>query len=302
MFRLPAILPPLARLLPGATGASGRHKMRDESCRIGGRTYGYGVVEGDGPIIVLVHGWGLGHHSYRAAAEELSLQGYRVIVPDLPGFGATSDLPIHRLSLSTYAAAMLLFLESSDDVAGEPVHLVGHSFGGAVAAQLAHDAPELVSSVVLVSSVSGATWQREEGIERLLAERPIWDWGMNLVQNFPVGHVPVASLRVLRDLSHNLVWHLPAMGMVAHIIRHSDLRDELKKVHERGVPVSVVWAARDRVITRACFDDQCTALSCEGTVVEGNHGWPLADPKSFGRTVGTIIGEVAASKVGAASS
>lgn len=268
--------------------------MSDESCRINGRSYGYGLVEGAGETVVLIHGWGLGHHSYRAAAEALALQGYRVVVPDLPGFGLSTDLPLHLTSFTTFADAMRVFIENAHDIGGEPVHVVGHSFGGAVAAQIAHDAPELVRSVVLVSSVSGATWRREEEVEKLLTERPIWDWGVHLLQEFPVGRVPVASLRVLRDLSHNLVFHLPAMGLVANMIRHSDLRGELTKVREAGVPASVVWAADDQVITKASFDDQCTALGCEGTVVEGNHGWPLADPKSFGHTIGTILRAVPA--------
>ena len=263
--------------------------MRDEVCRIGSRTFGYGLVEGRGEPVVLIHGWGLAHSSYRAAAEAIALQGFRVIVPDLPGFGSSSDLPFVGLSFTTYAKAMRRFLEECHDVAGEPVHLIGHSFGGAVAAQIAHDAPELVRSVVLVSSVSGATWQRTAEAERLLTERPLWDWGVHLLHEFPVGKFPVAAVSVLRDLSHNLVWHLPNLGFVANMIRRSDLRDELAKVRERDIPVAVVWASGDRVVTRACFDDQCKALGIDGTVVDGNHGWPLASPGSFGRTVGEII-------------
>lgn len=263
--------------------------MRDDACQIDRRSYHYGVVEGDGETIVLVHGWGLAHSSYRLAAEALGRRGYRVVVPDLPGFGGSSDLPVFSLSFERYSAAMRQFLEDCDEVAGEPVHLVGHSFGGAVAAQIAHDAPELVRSVVLVSSVSGPTWSRDEAAERLLAERPIWDWGVHLVHEFPLSRYPQAALGVLRDLSHNLVWHLPNLGFAANLIRQSDLREELAKVREHDVPVAVVWASGDRVVTRACYDDQCRALGIDGTVVDGNHGWPLSRPGSFARTIGEII-------------
>jgi pimeloyl-ACP methyl ester carboxylesterase len=263
--------------------------MRDDVQRIDRRCYGYGLVEGDGHVVVLIHGWGLAHASYRAAAEALGREGYRVIVPDLPGFGDSSDLPLFGVSLRNYSQAMRRFLEDCRDIAGEQVHLIGHSFGGAVAAQVAHDAPELVKSVTLVSSVSGATWQRDEETERLLSERPIWDWGIHLIHELPLSRFPVAAIDVVRDLSRNVVWHLPNLGAVANLIRRSDLRDELAKVREHNIPVAVVWAAGDRVITKACFDDQCRALGIEGTVVDGNHGWPLARPVSFGRTIGEII-------------
>ncbi len=285
MFRLPAVLAPLSRL----NGAASGPRMRDETCRIDRRSYGYGLVDGSDDIVILLHGWGLAHASYRAAGEALGRRGYRVVVPDLPGFGESSDLPLFGVSLRTYSDAMRRFLEQCGDVAGEPVHLVGHSFGGAVAAQLAHDAPELVKSVTLVSSVSGPTWRREAETERLLSERPIWDWGIHLIQELPLSRFPVAALDVLRDLSHNVVWHLPNLGAAVNLIRRSDLRDELTKVREQNIPVAVVWAAGDRVITKACFDDQCRALGIDGTVVDGNHGWPLARPGSFGRTIGEII-------------
>ncbi len=60
---------------------------------------------------------------------------------------------------------------------------------------------------------------------------------------------------------------------------------ELRHIATLGIPVSVLWAEGDRVVTKACFDDQCSAVGRQGTVVTGNHGWPMADPVSFGRLV-----------------
>lgn len=266
-------------------------RVSHEYCRVGNRSYCYGLVEGNGPTVVLLHGWALAHGAYGAACQAIATQGYRVIAPDLPGFGQSSDPAIFGLGFSSYAALVSEFLENCEDIGG-PVHLVGHSFGGAVAAQVAHDSPELVSSVVLVSSVSGVTWLRSAGAERLLSERPLWDWAVHLVSEFPTGHFPRAALGVLRDLSHNVVWHPASLGILAGMIRNGDLRTELTKVRERGLPVAVLWPGGDRVVTRACFDDQCSALGIEGRVVSGNHGWPLSEPGSFGETIGEILAEM----------
>lgn len=262
--------------------------MYDEASRVDGRTFRYGLVEADGPTVVLVHGWGLAHASYRATAESLGRQGFRVIVPDLPGFGRSSELPFYRISFESFAEAVRTFLAQCEDVDGEPVHLVGHSFGGAVAAEVARTAPDLVRSVTLVCSAGGVTWSRDELTERLLTERPVWDWGVNLIHEFPV-RFPNAALGLLRDLSHNLVWHLPNLGLVANLIRRGDLTTSLTELRDLGIPAAVVWAEQDQVITRASFDDLCTALGCEGTIVPGNHSWPLADPAAFGQTVAAIL-------------
>jgi pimeloyl-ACP methyl ester carboxylesterase len=244
---------------------------------------------------VLVHGWGLAHLSYKRAAEALAARGFHVLVPDLPGFGRSTDLPLTRVNLESFAKALEGFLLKMHERQGDggglvlPVHVVGHSFGGAVGARLAHDAPLLVASVVLVDAASGVTWSRSEHAERLMSERPMWDWALHLLNEFPLSEFPAAATPVLRDFGYNLVWHLPNLGLVAQMTRRADIRNELRAVTERGVPVFVVWAEGDRVVTRACFDDQCAAARCSGTVVRGNHGWPLADPDSFGRVISELL-------------
>ncbi len=294
MFRLPVSLPatvklPGLELLTGSWLLDGDSRaMRHRSARVRGRVVSYGVVEGTGATVVLLHGWGLAHSSYARSAEQLGRAGFKVIVPDLPGFGRSTDLPFSKLTFESFArvVAGLLRQVGADEA---PVHLVGHSFGGAVCAQLAHDYSDFVQSLVLVSSVSGVTWRREAEAERLLAERPLWDWGVHLLREFPLGEFPHTARAVLGDVRHNMAFHLPAMSIVGSLIRRCDLRQLLGRVAEDGILTAVVWPSGDRVVTRAAFEDQCEALGCEGTVVEGNHGWPLANPKDFARVVGELL-------------
>jgi pimeloyl-ACP methyl ester carboxylesterase len=301
---VPALLS-LARTLPLGVATGSAPQLLERTCRVNGRllTYGEVIGRGDdgevGTTVVLVHGWGLAHLSYKRAAQALAAHGFRVLVPDLPGFGRSTDLPFTQVNLGSFAKSLQGFVvkmqetQINDGAPISPVHVVGHSFGGAVGARFAHDAPHLVASVVLVDAASGVTWSRSQDNERLMSERPIWDWALHLLHEFPLSEFPAAATSVVRDLGHNLVWHLPNLGLVAHITRRSDIRTELRAITDRGVPVSLVWAEGDRVVTRACFDDQCAAAGCSGTVVEGNHGWPLADPTSFGRVISELLSEPA---------
>lgn len=80
-------------------------------------------------VVLLLHGWG---HSWETWAEyvaELSAK-YRVILPDLPGFGQ-SDSPQNGWSMSEYVDWLQKFLKQ---LAVEELHaVVGHSFGGKLA-------------------------------------------------------------------------------------------------------------------------------------------------------------------------
>jgi lipase len=108
-----------------------------------GTTLHYGV-SGDGPPVVALHG------SASTGAQWRSLVGclggrHRVITPDLAGYGR-SGLPQAPRTLAAEAA----FLAPLVTQAGEPVHLVGHSFGGAVALEIASRMPACVRSLTLI--------------------------------------------------------------------------------------------------------------------------------------------------------
>jgi pimeloyl-ACP methyl ester carboxylesterase len=301
MFRTPAVVAGVTRLIPLGMTTKNLPRQRHRACRANRRLFTYGealppaFAEDDADAtVVLIHGWGLAHSSYRRATEALAAQGFRVLVPDLPGFGWTGDLAMSEVNFGKFASALREFIETvvpTNSLSGvrPKVHLVGHSFGGAVAAQLGHDAPELVASLTLVAAASGVTWSRDELSERLLAERPLWDWALHLLTEFPLKEFPVAATPVFRDLGHNLIWHLPSLGLAAHIARRSDLRAELAAVVEQGIPVNVIRAGGDRVVTQACFDDQCRAAGCTGVIVDGNHGWPLTEPDDFARVIAGMI-------------
>ena len=48
------------------------------------------VVKGEGPLVILLHGWPQGWYLWRHQIEPLVAAGYRVAVPDQRGFGGSS--------------------------------------------------------------------------------------------------------------------------------------------------------------------------------------------------------------------
>src|SRR5262249_5019836 len=78
-------------------------------------------------------------------------QGYRVLAPDLLGYGRTAPWP---RDAPLGPDAELGVVEALLDVAGRPAHLVGHSYGGTVALPAARRFPRQVSSLTLIQPVA----------------------------------------------------------------------------------------------------------------------------------------------------
>lgn len=253
-----------------------------------GRPALYGEA-GEGLPVLFLHGWGLAQHSYKRALKRLVHLGCRVYAPALPGFGGTADLPGDAFSIDGYARWTDDFLTAVGIT--ERVFLVGHSFGGGVSIQLAHDHPERVRTMVLVNSVGGATWSKSgKGKIRLMAERPLWDWGIHFPGDItgPAGITRVLPV-VLEDALPNLMRNPRAVWRVANLARAADLTEELEELKRRGLPVVVLWGNQDRIITRESFDALCAAVGAEGEVVEGTHSWLLADPDAFGEVLTNVV-------------
>src|SRR5688572_5073410 len=106
--------------------------------------------QGRGEPVVLLHSSGASGAQWRALAERLSGR-YRVIAPDLYGYGATAPWPGRgAFSLAREAEIALAMLELAD----EPAHLVGHSYGGAVALHVARLHGGLLRSLVAIEPVA----------------------------------------------------------------------------------------------------------------------------------------------------
>jgi len=107
--------------------AAGRHQERIETNGITLRT----IVEGDGPLAILLHGFPRCWYLWRHQIDPLKAAGFRVAVPDQRGYGDSScpagieDYSILDLSADVIGLA--------DALGEEEIYLVGHDWGCIVA-------------------------------------------------------------------------------------------------------------------------------------------------------------------------
>jgi pimeloyl-ACP methyl ester carboxylesterase len=98
---------------------------------------------GDGPPLMLLHGWPQHWWCWRHLFPQLA-RGYRVIAPDLRGFG-WSDAPPGDYAKSTFAADLLSLLDAEGL---DRVRLIGHDWGGYAAFLLALGRPQRVERLL----------------------------------------------------------------------------------------------------------------------------------------------------------
>ena len=120
--------------------------------------------EGRGEPVVLLHSSAGSGGPWRALAERLG-DGFRVLAPDLYGYGKTEAWPGRRcLTLSDEAALVSKVAARAPG----PIHLVGHSYGGAVALRFALEHPEQVRSLTLIEPVAFTLLRDGDGLAREL--------------------------------------------------------------------------------------------------------------------------------------
>lgn len=149
---------------------------------------------GIGEPVVLLHGSGPGVSAWanwQLTLPELARE-YRVLAPDIVGYGATSRPDEIRYSLQTWTDHVLGFL---DALGLERVALIGNSLGGRIALELATGAPDRVSRMVLMGA-PGVGMIPTAGLAALRAYEP----SMQAMRDLLTGYFAVDKSIITDDL------------------------------------------------------------------------------------------------------
>jgi poly(3-hydroxyoctanoate) depolymerase len=141
---------PAAKAPPGTdTPRPDRYQPVVRRLRLSRATVGVAEV-GTGPPLLLVNGIGAGLNTWRPLARRL-YDRRRLILFDAPGSGSSAE-PRQPLRMPALAG---LVAELLDRLGHDQVDVLGYSWGGALAQQLAHDAPGRVRRLILASTAPG---------------------------------------------------------------------------------------------------------------------------------------------------
>jgi pimeloyl-ACP methyl ester carboxylesterase len=159
-------------LLQGAIAwQTWRAGLHQQTVQVGDTRWAY--VEGgkkNGPPLVLLHGYGGTYADWLLMAKYLT-GNFRLIIPDLPGWGQSTRLPNANYGYTTQVERLHGFVAALH--LGE-IALAGHSMGGAIAGLYAAQYPKDVAALVLIDS-AGVRFKQNAFVRELEAGKCPFD-------------------------------------------------------------------------------------------------------------------------------
>jgi len=236
-------------------------EARDGYAEIGDVRLHY-VEVGEGPLVVLLHGFPEFWYGWRRQIEPLAAAGFRVVAPDLRGYNLSS----RPQDVAAYKTGPLV-----DDMQGlihhlgaESAHLVGHDWGGTVAWDTAMFHPEVVDRLAILNAAHPR--KLSQGLHHPDQLRKSWYFFFFATPDLPESVVHANHWHFFRHFLRDAhpaftpeetdryveAWSQPgaATGMINYY--RSSVRQSQKKAEAALRPISaptlVIWGQRDRYL------------------------------------------------------
>ncbi|OOC44896.1 alpha/beta fold hydrolase [Thermosipho sp. 1074] len=190
----------------------------------------YEIIPKGKKNILFLHGWGADFSYFKPIAEKLE---YTSILVDLPGFGKSSKPPFVMSSFD-YANTIENFIESLNL---DSISLIGHSFGGKIAAILASKNPKWLDKLVIISA---------PGIRRknLKLRCKVLTYKL-LVKVFKFLNLNTQYLRE-RFGSEDFKNSQGIMREILKVVVNEDISEELKKIKSETL---IIWGDLDNAVS-----------------------------------------------------
>jgi pimeloyl-ACP methyl ester carboxylesterase len=228
--------------------------------------------EGKGPALLLLHGFPATRYLWSRVAPLLVDAGFRVIAPDLVGYGESEAPPGVRIDMGSQARWMEALM---DQLNVERFALVAHDVGTAAAQLMVLNCPERLRGLALLDGVFGGDWAMEA-----VASIQAWD-PAEAHRLFAVLRRRLGKTDELREM---LSAYRGEQGSLRLIRASRDLDPRQTKhtvdgVRASGIPTIVLWGERDEFLPlervgQALADSLRTSL----VRLPGGHFTPLDCP------------------------
>ena len=233
-------------------------ELREGSAEVGDVSLHY-IEAGEGPLVILLHGFPEFWFGWRSQIAPLAASGYRVVAPDTRGYNLSSKPE----DFKAYGVD-----ELADDIQGlirelsaDSAHIVGHDWGGTIAWTLAMNHPEVVERLAILSAAHPR--RLSEGLKNPNQLRKSWYFFFFATPGLPEEVVHLRDWHFFRHFLHEAnppyteeeferyveAWSQPgaAAGMINYYrasVRQSQ-KEALAKLRPLSAPTLVIWGEGD---------------------------------------------------------
>jgi epoxide hydrolase 4 len=238
-----------------------RTELREGYAEVGDVRLHY-VEAGDGPLIVLLHGFPEFWFGWRLQIAPLAAAGFRVVAPDTRGYNLSSK----PAGVAAYSADKL-----AADIRGlirergaESARLVGHDWGGTIAWTMAMNHPEVVDRLAILDAAHPRTLQK--GLRNPRQLRKSWYFFFFAIPGLPERRVRAGDWKFFRDFLRDAhpayspedmdryveAWSQPGAATAMINYYRASVRQPPKQAKAQLRPISaptlVIWGQRDRYL------------------------------------------------------
>jgi pimeloyl-ACP methyl ester carboxylesterase len=236
----------------------GRIEIREGYADVGDQSLHY-VEAGDGPLLVLLHGFPEFWFGWRLQIQPLAAAGFRVVVPDTRGYNLSSKPEgFEAYGVDLLAADIRGLIRG---LGAESALLVGHDWGGSIAWTTAMNHPEVVDRLAILNAAHPRRLQ--EGLHHPNQLRKSWYFFFFATPGLPEDVVHARGWHFFRHFLDDAnppytpeeieryveAWSQPgaATGMINYYrasVRQSQ-KEAAAKLRPISAPTLVIWGERD---------------------------------------------------------
>src|SRR5262245_40549307 len=233
-------------------------ELREGSAQVGDQSLHY-VEAGEGPLVVLLHGFPEFWFGWRLQIAPLVAAGFRVVAPDTRGINLSSKPEgFEDYGVDLLAADIRGLIE---ELGAESARLVGHDWGGSIAWITAMNHPEVVDRLAILNAAHPR--RLSEGLKNPNQLRKSWYFFFFATPGLPEHVVPASACHFFRHFLQDAnppytpeeieryveAWSQQgaAAGMINYYrasVRQSQ-KEAAAKLRAISAPTLVIWGERD---------------------------------------------------------
>jgi len=213
-----------------------KRKIREEKVLIREVESNY-KIRGEGRPLLILHGWGVGSSkSWKKIQKVMSKKGYKVIVPDFPGFG-DSENPPYPWDVTNYMEWLIDFIGY---LKLDKFSLLTHSFGARIGIKYAANYPKKLEKLILVGPAG-------------IKIKPSFKvWSINLIAETTNTSKSLGSFRkIARKFYYFFLRnkdYVKAKGVMKEVMKRiigEDLTPYFSKIQTETL---IVWGDQDKMV------------------------------------------------------